>query len=1147
MSLQTKVSIVINTDGRAKPLATCLESLRYLRYPHFEVVVVAGPTRDGTHELCESWGDAIKYGRCPVRNLSQSRNIGIAMASGDIVAFIDDDAVPEPEWLDDIVPAFEDPQVGVAGGFLHDHTGKTYQWKYGTANRFGTADLSWTRPAPEFNFPRSFNTPQVIGANSIFRRSALLAVGGFDEEYEYFLDETDVTVRIVDAGWTVAQLDRAFVHHKFMPSHIRNHAKVLTSWYAVIKNKAYFALKNGSDHASVDRILDEVRKSIDEFRWTARWAVGEKILTDGDLERFEQEAERGLRDGLARGFSGQWKYPPPGLMREHHPFVPLRPLLPAAQQRCYVLLTRSYPPENVGGVGRYIHQLARTLARRGHQVHVLTAGEDHDRVDFEEGVWVHRIVVKDHRPPAAEELRGIPPHIWNHSRTMLDEAREIAARRPVDAVYGPIWDTEGIAFLAQDEFPLVTSLQTTLRFYLDSNPHLKKDRAFMREFAVPMLRMERLLLERSDGIHAISDAITHEIGSSYGVTFQSDRLWTVPLGLEDWTARGAVPDAGNQDTATTRICFVGRLESRKGVDVVMEIAPALLREHPGVRLEFVGNDRIRGDDGRTWRERFEAQPDFAAIQDRVAFRGEVSDEGLREAYRAADIILAPSRFESFGLVHLEAGMYGKPVVGCRIGGMVEVVDDGVTGILAEPGDAQSLLQAVGRLVADPALRERMGRAARSRYLEKFTPERMADGVAAMFATLAKRHDPVVCAESAESGADEESAQSPPPSVPRAAQGRLRIAVIGSVLAPFDAISNDLVRKVRFLRETPGWEVTVLAGHNERKDIAAQVMPRLSDLLLASAFLNADVIIYHFGIYYPLFDAILLGNGRARQAVVFHNITPLEYAPPRARRTIEKSFAQLDNLRAADAIWPDSRENAETLAAHGIEHPRVTIQPLAVDRPPRQGIRKQRSDAVRILFIGRIVPSKGIQDLVEALARLDTGSVRVHVKVVGDIEGAEPAFRESLLARVAALKLSDVIEFVGAVSDDERDELLGASHILAMPSYHEGFCVPVIEALRAGMLPVLYSAHNLRYIADGLCVSAPPGDIPAFAAALAKAVADVDLVLAEPSTATLRLDRGAMSVAEFERSVAAHLDQFEPGVTAQALRARVNELIALPRG
>ena len=113
-----------------------------------------------------------------------------------------------------------DGQVGVAGGFLHDHTGKGYQWRFGTMDRFGTADQSWQGPTPEYNFPNSFHFPHVM-ANSVFRRAAIEDVGGFDEEYDYYLDESDIICRMVDHGWKVAQLDRGFVHHKFMPSSIR--------------------------------------------------------------------------------------------------------------------------------------------------------------------------------------------------------------------------------------------------------------------------------------------------------------------------------------------------------------------------------------------------------------------------------------------------------------------------------------------------------------------------------------------------------------------------------------------------------------------------------------------------------------------------------------------------------------------------------------------------------------------------------------------------------------------------------------------------------------------------------------------------------------------------------------------------------------
>ena len=376
-----------------------------------------------------------------------------------------------------------------------------------------------------------------------------------------------------------------------------------------------------------------------------------------------------------------------------------------------------------------------------------------------------------------------------------------------------------------------------------------------------------------------------------------------------------------------------------------------------------------------------------------------------------------------------------------------------------------------------------------------------------------------------------------------AAGMLRIAIVGSMLVPFDAISNDVARQAAFLRDVPGWHVSVLAGYNARGDVRARVTPRVSDLLLAPEFLQADVIIWHFGIYYPLFDAILVGNGRAKQAVVFHNITPIELVPPEARETIRRSFAQLEHLHSADAIWADSRENAEMLIERGFDAARIAIQPLAVDRPPITNFReKTRAAEIRLVFVGRIVPAKGLQDLVEAMALLQA-DVPVRLSVVGDLDAAEPAFRQALLERVGALGLSARVEFSGAVSDEERDRMLTAADILVVPSYHEGFCVPVIEALRAGVLPVVYAAHNLRYIADGLCVSCAPGDVPGLAAALSGAVADLAAVRQDPGAATLRLERGAMRPGPFEEAVASHLQQFEPANVAAQLRERVADLIS----
>jgi glycosyltransferase involved in cell wall biosynthesis len=731
------VSIIINTDGRVASLAVCLESLRYLRYPNFEVVVVAGPTQDGTRELCSSWAHNIKFGECGERNVSRSRNIGLRISSGEIVAFLDDDSVPEAEWLDDIIPAFENPEVGAAGGFLYDHTGKSYQWRFGSMDRFGTADCSGDKPTPEYNFPGSYNFPHVM-ANSAFRRTAIIDVGGFDEEYEYFLDESDIICRLVDHGWLVAQLDRGFVHHKFTASAIRNESRVLTSWYSVVKNKTYFSLQNGADHNSLRKILAKVSGYIDEFRQQVQWGVKEGLLAPSDVARCEKEADQGLRDGLARGLSRRRRLPATeSLKGQANDFLPFKALLAAAEGRCYVFLTRTYSP-GVGGIARYVQELARALAAKGHQIHVLTAGEGHDRVDFEGGVWVHRIVIRGYNVPTVEGLgrSSIPSHLWDYSRTMLAEAEEIAGRRQIDCVCAPIWDIEGIAFLLDRRFPLVTSLHTPLHFYIDTNPKLRADHEYMANFIEPMLALERRMIEECDGVLANSRAIVEEIERSYGFQIDPARVSLVPHGLEDWSKLPAEePDplwklAGIAPSPSPiRLCFIGRLESRKGIDVVLRIVPEMLARHPDVWLDIVGNDRIASPDGRTWREVFEADCQTAAVRERVFFHGEVDDSRLRGFYRAADIVLAPSRFESFGLVHLEAMMHGKPVLGCRAGGMTEVIDDGISGLLAEPGDADSLFACLERLIENPELRRQLGQAGRAAYLERFTAEQMASGVA----------------------------------------------------------------------------------------------------------------------------------------------------------------------------------------------------------------------------------------------------------------------------------------------------------------------------------------------------------------------------------------------------------------------------------
>ena len=131
------VSVVVNTYDRAPHLRRTLQGLSQLRYPAFEVIAVNGPSTDDTETVLAEFAGCVRLAHCADANLAASRNIGLAMARGEIVAFIDDDAVPEPDWLDQLVGAFADPRVAGAGGFIRDRSGVSFQCQVVVADRFG--------------------------------------------------------------------------------------------------------------------------------------------------------------------------------------------------------------------------------------------------------------------------------------------------------------------------------------------------------------------------------------------------------------------------------------------------------------------------------------------------------------------------------------------------------------------------------------------------------------------------------------------------------------------------------------------------------------------------------------------------------------------------------------------------------------------------------------------------------------------------------------------------------------------------------------------------------------------------------------------------------------------------------------------------
>jgi len=717
-------SVVINTDNRLEFLKRTLEGLRYSTYRNFEVCVVAGPTPDGTREYIESLRDRVKIAHCPERILSMSRNIGIAMSAGDVVCFIDDDAVPEPEWLEELVPSYLDDEVGGAGGFVYDHTGVSFQARYVTTNRLGYP-TEWDEAASHLNFPFSREYPHLLGTNCSFRRSALLEIGGFDEEYEYFLDETDVCCRIIDEGYRLEQVAGAFVHHKYAPSHMRDEKRIVRNWYPLVKNRLYFGLRNARAHHTVEEIQNAALSDVRGWDHSVRQALNTGDYTDEDVERFESEMFRALTDAVERAAQPA-KFLNEATIAEHsQPFQTYPVLGMPADRKVICLVTQDYPPGQNGGIARNMFHLGRALAAKGHHVHVLTKARGPSTVDFEDGVWVHRIAIR-HYPapdPSPIEPQNVPSHIWNYARTMMDEVDAINQKRPVDVVYSPLWDCEPLAFVLEPKYPLIVALQTTMRFWLESQPIKAADDDWMNEYGRPILAMEELILKGAPLMHANSKAIVSDIRKGYDASLPKERLFYSPHGMEDWAEELPATERSDDET---RLLFVGRLESRKGIDTLLAAAPEILMKNPKAVLDIVGDDTVERPDGTTYKGEFLKQKLPKNLQGRIRFHGRVEEQQLLEFYRDCDVFVAPSRYESFGLVFLEAMVFAKPVIACAAGGATEVVSDGETGILIPPADAEGLAEALDRLIKDADMRAEMGRRGREKFEAKFTEEAMAN-------------------------------------------------------------------------------------------------------------------------------------------------------------------------------------------------------------------------------------------------------------------------------------------------------------------------------------------------------------------------------------------------------------------------------------
>lgn len=236
------------------------------------------------------------------------------------------------------------------------------------------------------------------------------------------------------------------------------------------------------------------------------------------------------------------------------------------------------------------------------------------------------------------------------------------------------------------------------------------------DFAEPRLfEFEKNALAHADHRFVVSeywrDILREQYGYSSVVTYN---------GLDP----GDFADLPSRASRSPTVLFVGGLEARKGLEYLVLAISSVRERHPSVKLVAVAKTGFRGVDEPEW---FATLAERAGVSKCTTLVESVSTRELMQLYADCDLLALPSRNEGWGLSLMEAMAFSKPVVATRVGGIPELVTDGVEGLLVEQGDIAGLGNAISRLLEDDDARAQMGKAGKER-VKAFSWDSTADTV-----------------------------------------------------------------------------------------------------------------------------------------------------------------------------------------------------------------------------------------------------------------------------------------------------------------------------------------------------------------------------------------------------------------------------------
>lgn len=646
------------TTERLPVLTEAIESLRAQTMPH-GVVLVVDHSPELLAEAPRRWPDLKIVANREKQGLSGARNSGVAAAEADVVAFLDDDAIAEPDWLERLAGAYADPDVLGVGGAVHP------RWVEGKPGWF-PPEFDWVVGCTHSGMPSELSPVRnLVGANMSFRRQALLEVGGFSHELGRVgtlpvgCEETDLSIRI-GQRWPRAEIlydPAAAVDHVVPPARARV-SYFLERCAAEGRSKAILTRLIGSaDGLSAERsyvrrtlpvgflrgLRDAFRGDLSGFGRAAMLALGLVTTTAGYLRVRARVGNGPEENGASGGTEGK--------------------------RGLRVLMVTPRSPLSQGGVERHVMEVSRRMAAAGVDVEVLCAATEVKgvRTEARDGVEIHTV-----RALPRNRDYYLAPKIWGE-------------------IEGGRWDLIHV----QSYHTLVAPLAMARALRLGvpyvvtfhGGGHSSELRNRVRG---SQMRFLRPLLARAARLVAVARFEIEDYGTVLGLP--PEKFALIPNGTDVSFGDGAVVAS---EPATPVLATIGRLERYKGHHRVLAAFPLVLEREPDARLLIVGKG--------PYEEELRRQAEDLGVSDRVEITSVPPDDpgGMATLLGGVSLVVLMSDFETHPLVALEAAAARRRLLVADQGGLGELVADGFARGIAPEAATDQLAAAIVEELGKP--------------------------------------------------------------------------------------------------------------------------------------------------------------------------------------------------------------------------------------------------------------------------------------------------------------------------------------------------------------------------------------------------------------------------------------------------------------